>query len=81
MQSELHLNPQYKWLNFVKNKLICVGRVDLFNQISINNPEIVQIGIIQTLNDLNMQEWHAKTIESSKGRNYKVFKDDQQFEP
>ena len=81
MQSELHLNPQYKWLNFVKNILISVGRVDLFNQISINNPEIVKIRIIQTLNDLNMQEWHAKTIESSKGRNYKVFKDDQQFEP
>ena len=81
MQSELHLNPQYKWLNLVKNILISVGRVDLFNQISINNPEIVKIRIIQTFNDLNMQEWHAKTTESSKGRNYKVFKDDQHFEP
>ena len=28
-----------------------------------------------------MQEWHSKTTVSSKGRNYKVFKDDQQFEP
>ena len=81
MQSELHLNPQYKWLNFVKNILISGGRVDQFNQTSINNPEIVKIRIIQTLDDLNMQEWHSKIIETSKGRNYKVFKDDQKFEP
>ena len=41
---------------------------------------IVKIQIIQTLNDLNIQEWHTKTAESSKGNNYKLFKNDQQFE-
>lgn len=80
MQSELHSNPQYKWLNFIKHILISVGRADLFNQSSINNPELIKVKIIQTLKDLNMQEWHTKTTESSKGNNYKLFKDNQQFE-
>ena len=80
MQSELHPNPQYKWLNFIKQILISVGRGDLFNQSSINNPELIKIKIIQTLKDLNMQEWHTKTTDLSKGNNYKLFKDDQHFE-
>ena len=80
MQSELQSNPQYKWLNSIKDILISVGRADLFTQSSINNPELVKIQIIQTLNDLNIQEWHTKTAESFKGKNYKLFKNDQQFE-
>ena len=80
MQSELHLNPQYKWLNFIKTILISVGKADLFNQSNINNPELIKMQIIQTLNDLNTQEWHSKTEDSSKGKNYKLFKDNQQFE-
>ena len=80
MQSELQSNPQYKRLNSINDILISVGRADLFTQSSINNPELVKIQIIQTLNDLNIQEWHTKTAESSKGKNYKLFKNDQQFE-
>ena len=80
MQSELHLNPQYKWLNFIKSILTSVGKPALFNESSIANPEIVKNQIIQTLNDLNAQEWQSKTTESSKGKNYKLYKEDQQFE-
>ena len=33
MQSELQSNPQYKWLNFIKDILISVGRADLLPKV------------------------------------------------
>ena len=80
MQSEIESNPQYKWLNFIRNILISVGKVDLFNAYNIENPKSTKSQIIKSLNDLYIQKWHSETEESSKGTNYKLFKDNQQFE-
>ena len=43
-------------VNFYQNILISVGKAELFNQSNINNPELVKMQIIQTLNDLDTQE-------------------------
>ena len=81
MKSELHLGPDYKWLKIIKDTLISVGKADLFNQININNTKGTKHFITQTLKDINMQSWHSKTEESTKGQNYKLFKENLEFEP
>ena len=64
----------YKWINYIKNILISVGKPDLINQPFINNPQATKAKIVKSLNDLYVQDWIAKLGLSSKGRNYSIFK-------
>ncbi|MEW8548204.1 MAG: reverse transcriptase domain-containing protein, partial [Candidatus Thiodiazotropha sp.] len=66
----------FKWINSIKDILISVGRFDLFQNNIINYPKATKIKISQTLKDLNIQTWNSDLLNSSKGRNYQLFKDD-----
>ena len=65
---------------YKKNILISVEMPDLFNQPVINNPNATETKIKSILNDLYLQEWHAKLQQSSNGRTYGIFKQDFNFE-
>ena len=45
----------YKWINYIKNILISVGKPDLINQPFINNPQATKAKIVKSLNDLYVQ--------------------------
>ena len=64
-----------KWINFIKDILISVGRIYLFYKTSVNNPRATKVRITQTLKDQNIQTWNSRLLESSKGRNYAMFKE------
>lgn len=55
--------PTTKWLKFIKDTLISVGKADLFNQININNPKGTKHFITQTLKDTNKQTKQNKQTE------------------
>ena len=57
-----------------KEILISVGKYNLFASEFINNPKAVKLSIGQTLFDLYIQDWNVRISESSKGKNYSVFK-------
>lgn len=69
-----------KWITYIKDILISVGRLHLFNQPYINNPIATKQKIVQTLKDINTQAWNANLLESNKGRNYSIFKQEINFE-
>lgn len=71
----------FKWLDSIKQILISVGEPGLFDLNFIENPKATKAKIVQKLNDLYTQEWSAKLQNSSKGRNYSVFKHSPNFEP
>ena len=80
MKIEAEKGKAFKWLNYIKQILISVGMPDLLNQPSINNPKATKTLIKTILNDIYLQEWHAKLQNSSKGRAYSIFKQDLNFE-
>ena len=80
MKIEAEKGKAFKWLNYIKQILISVGMPDLFNQPFINNPRATKTLIKTILNDIYLQEWHAKLQNSSKGRAYNIFKQDLNFE-
>ena len=65
--------------NFCQNICNEVGKPVLFNK-NIYNPKAVKGNITKTLHDLFIQEWNAKISQSSKGRNYHIFKENIEFE-
>ncbi|MCU7801540.1 MAG: hypothetical protein KZQ70_15755, partial [gamma proteobacterium symbiont of Lucinoma myriamae] len=65
---------EHKWIKCIKDILISVGRLDLFEKEIISNANSVKLSISKTLTDLNVQEWNAKLNLSSKGRTYSIFK-------
>ena len=67
-------NYEHKWIKYIKDILISVGKINLFHLTSINNPQSVKVSFSRTLNDLYIQEWYAKLNASSKGKNYSIFK-------
>ena len=70
-----------KWINHVKNTFNSAGRYDLWlsqNNLTCNNASRI---IKQTLIDQNFQIWHSKLQNSSKGLNYRIFKENVQLEP
>lgn len=77
----LHIGTKYKWLDCIKQILISVGKPDLLNQYSIHNPRATKLKLSKTLHDLFVQDWNVKINASSKGRNYKLFKQDIKLEP
>lgn len=80
MLSELGNGQNYKWLNHIKQILISVGRAELLDQQYIYNQKSIKAKIVKTLNDLFIQDWNTKVIQSSKGRNYNIIKEDVAFE-
>lgn len=64
-----------KWLNYTKSILDTCGMTDIWlNQSNITSNSIKSI-IKQSLIDQYFQNWHGKTQESNKGRNYYNIKD------
>lgn len=80
MLAESINGQNYKWINCIENILISVGKPDLLTQPFTNNPQATRAKIVQTLNDLYVQEWNTKLNASSKGKNYNLFKQDLLFE-
>ena len=79
MLNESNQGSNFKWINTIKGTLISVGKPELFNK-NIHNPKADKGNITKTLHDLFIQEWNAKTSQSSKGRNYNIFKENKEFE-
>ena len=80
MLKESKQGIRFKWINHIKEILISIGRPEMLDLKIINNPKAVKGNITKTLHDLSIQEWNAKLSESSKGRNYNVFKEQIEFE-
>ena len=81
MLDETNNGHSFKWLDNIKNILISVGKPDLINQPHINNPHATKLKIVSALNDLAVQDWYGKLNQSSKGRNYNLYKNNMNIEP
>ena len=71
---------QHKWIHCIKEILISVGRIDLFNKVNVENTKSLKEQISRALVDLHIQEWFSKIELSSKGKNYYLFKQELNFE-
>ena len=71
---------QHKWIHCIREILISVGRIDLFNKVNVENTKSLKAQISRALVDLHIQEWFSKIELSSKGKNYYLFKQDLNFE-
>ena len=67
-----HIKGSYnfKWVRYINDKLVSVGRPDLFKTGTVNNPNSVKMDILRTLSDLYIQKWNEKANVSSKGKQY-----------
>ena len=80
MLNKSNQGSNFKWITTIKEMLISVGKSELFNKNIIYNPKAVKGNITKTLHDLFIQEWNAKMSQSSKGRNYHIFKENIELE-
>lgn len=80
MRLETDQGVTFKWLNFIKEILVSVGKPFLLNQDFIINPKAMKQKITRRLHDITLQEWNSKLRESTKGRNYAIFKDNTELE-
>lgn len=71
---------QFKWIKNVQNILQEVGRNDLWVNQNENLPRNTHYVIKKVLIDQFVQKWHQSLNESSKGRNYSLFKSEFSFE-
>ena len=71
---------QHKWIHCIREILISVGRIDLFNKVNVENTKSLKAQISRALVDLHIQEWFSKIELSSKGKNYYLFEQDLNFE-
>ena len=69
-------NYNFKWIKCIKDTLISVGKIGLFYADSLQNAQALKLSIKQTLVDLYTQDWYSKLNNSSKGKNYSIFKTD-----
>lgn len=65
---------EHKWIRSIKDILVSVGRVDLFDKNFIDSPKSVKLSVARVLSDLHIQEWVHKLTASSKGKMYSSFK-------
>ena len=70
----------HKWIGKIRQILISVGKPDLLHQHNIQHPPATKLKISQTLHDIFLQDWNATINTTSKGRNYKLFKTNTNFE-
>ena len=66
----------FKWIKCIKDTSIAVGKIGLFYADSLQNAQAFKLSIKQTLVDLYTQDWYSKLNNSSKGKNYSIFKTD-----
>ena len=71
---------QHKWIHCIKEMLISVGHIDLFNKVNVENTKSLKEQIFRALVALHIQEWFSKIELSSKGKNYYLFKQELNFE-
>lgn len=74
-----HLNSNTKWISKIKQILDEAGRSDIW----LSEPANVNCAslISQTLKDQFLQEWSTRLDKSSKGLNYRIFKEHIVLEP
>ena len=70
--NEMNAGHMNKWINYINEILISVGKINLFYHNYVSNPKVHKSSILQTLKDLNIQSWNFKLLESNKGRNYSM---------
>ena len=80
MLNESNQGNRFKWIDHIKEILISAGKAELFNQNVINNPRATKGKITTTLHYLFIQEWNANITQSSKGKNYHIFKENTELE-
>ena len=74
------VSDNFKWIRYINDILVSVGRPDLFKTEPVNNPKSVKMDISRTLSDLYIQRWNVKGNVLSKGKQYLLFKDNLNFE-
>ena len=67
-------NYEHKWIKCIKEILISVGKMGLFDASYINNPKSTKACISRLLNDLYIHHWNNELNKSSKGKTYALFK-------
>jgi hypothetical protein len=70
----LQSNTTYKWVNFVKKLLDDTGKSFIWINQSNVNLRNIHTQIKRTLIDQFFQTWNAQLNQSSKGKNYQIFK-------
>jgi hypothetical protein len=70
---------RFQWLSNVQNILIDCGLIDIWTKHEFANSKWLKATVQQKLTDLFLNEWFSMIENSSKCRNYKLFK--HKFEP
>ena len=70
----------FKWMTYIKNIFDSTGYSNLWLNQSLITSKTTHLQIKQRLKDQFNQEWVAKLDNSSKGKNYSIFKDNTSFE-
>ena len=71
---------EHKWIRYIRDILISVGRIDLFHKSYIDNPRSVKASISRALTDVHIYDWGQKMNSTSKGKSYNYLKQDLNFE-
>ena len=72
---------QHKWVLAIKDILTSVGRYDIWLSQTIDTPLSLKRNINETLESQELQHWHGKLENSSKGSTYRIYKHAIVFEP
>ena len=65
---------QHKWALGIKDILTSVGRYDIWLSQTVDTPQSLKRSISETLKSKELQYWHGKLENSSKGLTYRIFK-------
>ena len=68
-------NYQCKWIKYIKQILDSTGFSDIWLNQSTNLSKHPQLLVKQTLKDNFLQDWNSQLQNSSKGKQYNLFKD------
>ena len=66
LSNEKNVGHMNKWMNYIKVILISVGKINLFYQNYVSNPNVLKSSILHTFKDLNIPSWNSKLLD--KGR-------------
>ena len=73
-------NTSFKWLNFIKSILDKCGYSFLWYTDVFPATEHLKFFLKQCLTDQFRQNWHTSIMESTKALNYRIFKNNFEFE-
>ena len=71
---------EHKWIRYIRDIHVSVGRFDLFHKNDIDNHRSVKMSISRVLFELHIQEWVQNLDAASKGNFYSSFKQDLAFQ-